>query len=65
MTIIDSPQELVFALSNVTYHGRPPLTYCLATVPHDWHSRVRNGPSGHLKSMIFLSSEMRLSISDQ
>jgi len=54
---IDSPQKLVFGLSNITYHGRPPSTYCLATIPHDWHSWVLNGPSGHLKSMIFVSSE--------
>jgi len=51
-----------------TYHRQPSLTYRLATIPHDWHNRVRNDPLGHPWSMIFVLSEkayMRLPISDQ
>jgi len=31
------------------YHRRSPKTYRLATLPRDWHSKVRNDPLRALK----------------
>ena len=46
VTIIDSLQKLVIAVSSVQrYHRRPPTTYRSATIPHVCHSRAQNDSS--------------------
>jgi len=38
------------------YHRRPPTTYRLATIPHDWHTISRYDPSRSFKVNVFFMS---------
>jgi len=61
--VTDSLQKLVIAVFNGTIADPLRSTYRLVTIAHDWHSKVRNDPSG--SSTVFVSSDrayMRLPI---
>jgi len=45
MVTIDSLKEVVSALSVGTIEDPALTTYCLATIPHDWHTIVHYDPS--------------------
>jgi len=50
---IDSPLEVHSRRPIRWCHCRPPKTYRLATIPHDWHTIVRYDPSRSSRVVVF------------
>jgi len=45
------------------YHLWPPMTYCLVTIPNDWHLQCVMTLQGHFRSSIFMSFESQYATS--